>query len=548
MTCRRMLRVTSGRVATVIAATAALLAAGATGAMARTGPGGAPGQPGGTPGQWPLAGQNIDDTHFQAGEHEISPASVGRLAPRWTLTTADAVSATPTVDDGTVYVPDYGGKLWAVAAGSGKVQWSQDISTYTGVAGDLSRTSPAVYGNDLILGDGWILSSGAAGTSGARVFAVNRRTGKPVWSTQVDTDPNAQVTGSPVIYDGVAYVGISSKGEGNDQDSFRGAVIAVDAATGRLLWKTYTVPSNNGGGDSNKPGYYSGNAVWESSFAVDPRRGLLYVDTGNNYSVPAGVCTTPQQTGCTPPAADDYVDSLLALKLSDGTVAWADHTLNGDLWTLLQPTGPDFDFGAGPNLFTTTSPVTGRPEQLLGAGQKSGVYWAVDPATGKVVWQTTIGPADVVTNAGIEYGTATDGRRIYAAEADTAGLSYTLGGSGPYAGKTVTGGSWAALDPATGKILWQTPDPQGAVDASFVSTANGVVYAGSMAAAGTNMYALDAATGKILWSFASGGSVTGGAAIAGGSVYWGSGYCGTLCLGGTTPVLNNNKVYAFGLK
>ena len=118
MTCRRMLRVTSGRVATVIAATAALLAAGATGAIARTGPGGAPGQPGGTPGQWPMAGQNIDDTHFQAGEHEISPASVGRLAPRWTLTTAGAVSATPTVDDGTVYVPDYGGKLWAIRSGA----------------------------------------------------------------------------------------------------------------------------------------------------------------------------------------------------------------------------------------------------------------------------------------------------------------------------------------------------------------------------------------------------------------------------------------------
>jgi outer membrane protein assembly factor BamB len=124
-------------------------------------------------------------------------------------------------------------------------------------------------------------------------------------------------------------------------------------------------------------------------------------------------------------------------------------------------------------------------------------------------------------------------------------LAYTLGGSGPYAGQTVTGGSWAALDPATGKILWQTPDPQGAFDISFVSTANGVVYGGSLAATGTNMYALDAATGKILWSFAGGGSVTGGASIVDGSVYWGSGYCGTACF--TAPT-NNNKVYAFGLR
>ena len=537
---RKMLGPGRGRVAVVMAATAGLLVAAATAAAALPG-GRTLGQ---GPGQWSMAGQNIDDTHFQADEHQISPASAGRLAPRWTLTAAGAISATPTVDDGVVYVPDYGGKLWAVAAGSGRVLWSNDISGYTGVAGDQSRTSPAVYRGELILGDGWILGPN---TSGARMFAVDRRTGKLVWSTQVDTDPASIITGSPVIYDGVAYIGISSKGEGTTADSFRGAVIALDAATGKLLWKSYMVPSNNGGGDSNKPGYYSGNAVWEATPVVDPRRGLLYVDTGNNYSVPDGVCTTPQQTGCASPAADDYVDSILALRLSDGTVAWADHTLNGDLWTRPQPTGPDYDFGAGPNLFATTNPATGRPEQLLGAGQKSGVYWAVDPGTGKVVWQTIVGPAGDTVRTGIEYGTATDGRRIYVAVGNLGRTPYTLGGSGPYAGQTVTGGSWSALDPATGKILWQTPDPQGAFDTGFVSTANGVVYAGSLAATGTNMYALNAATGKILWSFASGGSVTGGAAIAGGSVYWGSGYCGTGCLGGTTPPLNNNKVYAFSL-
>jgi len=78
-----------------------------------------------------------------------------------------------------------------------------------------------------------------------------------------------------------------------------------------MLWKTYTVPSNNGNSASTLPGYYSGNAVWASSPVVDPARGLLYVGTGNNYTVPSGVCTSPGQTGCTQPAADDYVDSIL---------------------------------------------------------------------------------------------------------------------------------------------------------------------------------------------------------------------------------------------
>ena len=492
-------------------------------------------------GQWPMAGQNIDDTHFQAAEHVISPANVGRLAPRWTLTTAGAVSAIPAVFGGAVYVPDYGGKLWAVSARSGQVLWSRPISDYTGVAGDVSRVSPAVFGRDIILGDGWILNPAQAG---AKVFAVNRHTGALDWVTQVDTDPAAVITSAPVIHDGVAYLGISSKGEAGGPGTFRGAVVALDAATGRVLWKAYTVPSNNAGNDSNLPGYYSGNAVWASSPVVDPARGLLYVGTGNNYTVPAGVCTAPGQTGCTQPAADDYVDSILALRLSDGTVAWADHTLDADLWTVPQPDGPDFDFGAGPNLFT----VPGSNRQLLGIGQKSGVYWAVDPATGNVAWQRVVGPAGKGGNGGIEYGTATDGQRIYVAEGDTAGKPYTLGGSGPFAGQTAQAGSWAALDPATGKILWQTPDPGGSFDTSFVSAANGVVYAGSLAATSTSMYALDAATGEISWRFDSGGSVTGGAAIADGSVYWGSGYCGTQCLVEGTPLTNNNKVYAFGLR
>ncbi|MER7639367.1 PQQ-binding-like beta-propeller repeat protein [Streptomyces sp. NPDC126522] len=534
MTTRRVWWAGRGRLTAAMVAAAALLMPGASAAEASTG------QELVTA-QWSMAGQNLGDTHFQAAEHKISRANAGRLAPRWTATVGGGVSATPTVYDGTVYVPDYGGKLSAIDARSGRVLWSRAVSSYTGVADDLSRTSPVVNGNELILGDGWILNSS---TAGARVFAVDRFTGAPRWSVQADTDPASVITGAPVVHHGVAYVGISSKEEAGGPGTFRGAVKALDAATGRVLWSSYMVPSNNGGGDSNLPGYYSGNAVWSSSPVVDPGRGLLYLGTGNNYTVPDGVCTAPEQTGCTPPAADDYVDSILALRLQDGTVAWADHTLDADLWTLPRPSGPDFDFGAGPNLFTTTNPATDRSEQLLGIGQKSGVYWAVRPATGEVAWQTRVGPDGNVANGGIVYGTAADGRRVYVAEGDTAKLPYTLGGSGPYAGKTVTGGSWAALDPATGKILWQTPDPVGAVDDSFVSTANGVVYAGSLADTGTNMYALDAKTGTILWSFASGGSVTGGAAIVDGSIYWGSGYCGTGCLG-TGPLTNNDKVYAF---
>jgi polyvinyl alcohol dehydrogenase (cytochrome) len=108
-----------------------------------------------------------------------------------------------------------------------------------------------------------------------------------------------------------------------------------------------------------------------------------------------------------------------------------------------------------------------------------------------------------------------------------------------------SGGSFAALDAATGKILWQTADPRQAADMGFVSTANGVVYADSIAKTGNDMYALDAATGTIRWSFAGGGPVTGGAAIVGGTVYWGSGYNYSVLCGSTCP--STNKFYAFRL-
>jgi polyvinyl alcohol dehydrogenase (cytochrome) len=438
-----------------------------------------------------------------------------------------------------------------VDAQSGAVRWSATIASYTGVAGDLSRTSPAIAGGELITGDGWAVGPN---TGGARVFAVNRTTGQLLWSTKVDTHPVSMITSSPVVYGGVAYVGVSSKEETLSLKpaypccTFRGAVVALNVRTGQMLWKTYTVPSNNNGSDANLRGFYSGGAVWDSSPVVDARRGLLYVGTGNNYTVPPGVCTKPGETGCTAPDAGDRIDSILALRLSSGATVWADRTIDADVFNgACRPPacGPDFDFGSAPNLFTTINPSTGSPEQLLGIGQKSGIYWAVQPCTGKIVWTTRVGPTGNL--GGIEWGSATDGRRIYVAEANSNFVRYTLGGSGPYAGQTVTGGSWAALDAATGKILWQTPDPQGAMDLGYVSAANGVVYAGSAIGFGQNMYALDARTGKILWGFASRGAVVSGAAIVSGSVYWGSGYYFSNCLPGAPGCGVNNKLYAFSL-
>jgi polyvinyl alcohol dehydrogenase (cytochrome) len=473
---------------------------------------------------WTSAGQNAHNTRDAATEQILGPGNVARLTPRWVLTTGGDVAATPTVSAGTVYVPDLAGSLWAVSAVDGTVIWSRKVGDYTGAAGDSSRTSPAVYGNEIVIGNGF-LTSPVVSRVGAYLMGIDAGTGTLLWRTQVDSNPYAVVTGSPVIDGGVIYAGVSSVEETipGITHTFRGSVVALSAQTGRILWQTYTAP----------PGY-TGNSIWGSTPVVDHTTGLVYVATGNNYTVPAGVCSTPVQTGCTPPAADDYLDSVLGLDLTTGAVAWARKTLTADVWTDITPEGPDDDFGSGPNLYTVS--IGGTPTDLLGIGQKSGLYWALDPATGAVAWKTQVGPGGL--DGGIQWGSATDGTRVYAAIADfPSPQPYTITSANGQT-STITGGSWSALDAATGKILWQTADPQGAADLGFVSTANGVVYAGSAALAGNTMYALDATAGTIAWSFPSGGSVISGAAVADGSVYWGSGYY---------TGASNNKLYAFSL-
>jgi polyvinyl alcohol dehydrogenase (cytochrome) len=142
------------------------------------------------------------------------------------------------------------------------------------------------------------------------------------------------------------------------------------------------------------------------------------------------------------------------------------------------------------------------------------------PETGAVVWQTQVGPSGAL--GGTPWGSASDGRRIYVAIANFYGIPYEIA-SADGQKTTTNSGSWAALDPATGRILWQVADPQQAGDLGYVSSANGVMYAGSTAASGATMFALDAASGRILWDFASGSPVISGAAIAAGHVYWGLG-------------------------
>jgi polyvinyl alcohol dehydrogenase (cytochrome) len=490
---------------------------------------------------WMSAGGNRQNTRYQASEHNLSASNVGSLVPRWMLTTGGDVSATPAVDADTVYFPDWAGSLYAVDKFNGQVKWITSIPAVTSLPGDKARATPAVTEDKVIIG-----TQGPFG-GGGLVLAFNKFTGALVWATVADTHPAAVITQSATVFDGLVYVGVSSQEEGLAAVvpgypccSFRGSMLALDLDTGAIVWKTYMAPEG-----------YSGSAVWGSSPAIDTKRGQVYIATGNNYSVPQEVldCVaaagddSDAQAACLP--ADDHFDSIMALDRMTGEIRWATRSIPFDAWTAdclpfygdgsncPDPAGPEYDFGQAPALFTVKPSGMGKPHDLVGVGQKSGQYWALNPDTGAVVWLTQAGPGGFA--GGLQWGSAVDGQRVYTANANSNLMPWYLPG-----GTLTTVGIWSGLDAVTGAILWQTVPPNGGSASGPVTTANGLVFGCTLDPQG-HMYAMDASTGAVLWSFASGGSCVSGAAISEGMLYWGSGYSN---LGFGTA---NNKLYAFGL-
>jgi polyvinyl alcohol dehydrogenase (cytochrome) len=505
---------------------------------------------GGGPG-WGMIGNDSTNTRNQPLEHDIKPENAGRLAPKWIATTAGDVSATPAVVDGAVYFGDFGGMLWKLDAATGHVIWSHLVADYTGIAGDIARTSPSVAGDTLIVGD----------LRHPILLGINAKTGALRWITQVHPDPKGIMTGSPVLAGDTIYSGVSASGASGPGATFRGALVALNAQTGRLLWRSYSLPDNGG-----VAGGYAGATMF-SPPAVSVPLGLVYGTFGQAYTEPASVAACHAAHGGFSESCEQsgsFLKSIVAFDVETGAPQWS-YRVQGHApwlqacgglppiitWCAPESDGEKWDLGgSGVNVMRLR--MDGHWRDVVGIGAKSGVYTLLDAKTGEFIWNTLIGPGG--DQGGMEWGTAFDGARIYASITNHHHIPYNLTQNGIVTNATVTGGSWAALDPITGTILWQTADPQvetvpglgtvGVWDLAPVTAANGIVYAASMAKlAGQNqMFALDAASGAILWQFPAGSSVNAGPAVVNGTVYWGSGYARSGVEGS-----GNNRLYAFSI-
>jgi polyvinyl alcohol dehydrogenase (cytochrome) len=475
-------------------------------------------------GDWPTWQGDLTGTRSNQAERAINPGNVAGLKLKWAYAypkTGVPAKSQPAVVGDTLYVGGADNQFRALDARSGRTKWVftiPDSDLGTGPAANFD--GPAVVDARVFFGD-----------SAGRVWALDTRTGRLLWQLQTETHPAALHTSSPLVYRGRVYIGASSAENTLDRSqpccTFRGHIDAIDARTGRLDWRYYTVPpARRVGNWPNGAARFepSGAGVW-SSPVIDPLTGTLYVGTGQNYTGSAG----------------DF-DSMLALDARTGAVRWKQQLNRADTWRaacnepdaegfcpgLRDGTALDYDIGATPNIFRVGH------RTLVGVGQKSGVYHVFDARTGAIVWQRALGvPLPSGGISGIQWGSSYDGRRLYIATyfADP--------------------GTLFALDPATGAVLWDTPNPAdgcttGGAAASpdvctlahtpAVSTTPGLVWEGSNDG---KMRAYDARTGAVLWTYdtirdfagvngltghGSSLSGNGGAVIAHGMVYVQAGY------------------------
>jgi polyvinyl alcohol dehydrogenase (cytochrome) len=478
---------------------------------------------------WPGWSPSPDNARYQSAEQAgLNAANVARLELKWAYGYAGDIVAfgAPTVVSGTLFVGSAGGVVQALDARTGCVQWLYQ-------ANGPVRAAPTMVeqGADKTL----VFSDQNGG-----VYAVNAVTGKLRWQKRVEEHEATRLTGSFAVHDGVAFVPAASWEETRSNDSayecctFRGSITAVRIADGSVVWKAYLVdaPKATGRTAAGTPTHGpSGAGVW-SAPTVDARRNLLYVTTGDNYSKPATATS----------------DAVVALDLASGRVVWSQQTTPNDVWNgacnsgganCPEGAGPDHDFGSSAMLLRGPN-----GSDVLVAGQKSGVVYALDPANrGKVLWQTRVGKGG--TNGGVQWGMASDGRKVYAAVSDVVRLQ-NVSGAAPVGSAQLDpaqGGGLSALDLATGNRVWFAPSTPCApprlgcspAQPAAVTAIPDAVFTGSVDG---HLRAFATADGKLLWDFdtvrdyrtvngvaAKGGSLDGaGPVIVDGMVFANSGY------------------------
>jgi len=477
---------------------------------------------------WNGWGNGLANTRYQpAAAAGLTAAQVPRLKLKWAFGFPTGVSANaqPTVVAGRVFVGSDNGYFYSLDARTGCLYWSFQ-------QGSIVRNSPMV---GAVTGQGASRFAVFFGDGHANVYALDAQDGRLLWKTKVDPHFVARITAGVTYYNGKVFVPVSSSEEfssGHPDYSCctsRGSVVALDANTGKEIWKAWVVQEEPkpyrtmpNGVVLYKP---AGGAVWNAP-TVDPVRGAVYVGTGDATTAPPAKTT----------------DAIMAVDINTGKLLWSYQATENDVFmggcngpnrseACPSPMGPDMDIGNSPIL--TTLPNGKRA--LLG-GTKSADVFALDPDNnGALLFR--------MNAAGGPTGGGRGGRGtiVWGGAADADHVYYGAGAAG-----------LAAIGPATGERAWVFQAQGGAALGAAPTVIPGVVFQG-----GSNgrLYAVTAADGKPIWEFdtsqefetvnrmvAHGGAIsTSGAVVVDGMVFVGSGYAvGTGATAG-------NVLLAFGI-
>ena len=458
-------------------------------------------------------------TRFQSARAAgLTSQSTPKLKLKWSFGFPGVATSfgTPSIFEGRVLVGDANGVVYSLDARTGCTYWS-----YTASAG--VRVAPVV-------GDGSVYVGDLRGN----VYALNADTGVLIWKTRPEPHPLAVITGSPKLYGGRLYVPVSGRDESMAATNpsyecctFRGSIVALDAATGKKLWQGYTIsetPKITGQNAKGAKTWGPSGAVPWSSPTLDLEKHAVYIGTGVNYSLPS----TPSS------------DAIVAFDMDTGGMLWTRQFTEGDMYNFACvgqdktncPRDPfvDVDFGNSGVLRKL-----GPTARILVAGDKGGTLYGIDPdRQGALLWKRKVAAGGL--NGGFMWGGASDDQ----------GAVY-FGISDFTAGKPETGGGLVALSLATGEQIWRTPAPKptcltlpgcSAAQPAPVTVIPGVAFLGSWDG---HIRAYATKTGAILWDFdtvqdfqtinhmkARGGSINSMApAVAGGMLYITAGYSGT---------------------
>jgi polyvinyl alcohol dehydrogenase (cytochrome) len=491
----------------------------------------------------PFGSPNWNGWGVNPAQHRFQPASMAQLSAdqvpslklKWAFgfPGVSQAYAQPTVVGGRIFVGSAGRKVYSLSVESGCQYWVFDTEAPVRAA-----ITIAVNGNT------W---TAYVADQGANVYALNAITGAQLWKREIDNHPSAVITGAPSLSGKLLYVSTSSSEEGTSVTptyeccKFRGSVTALDAATGTLRWRTFTIadeprPTRKSAGGTQLWGP-SGAAVW-SSPTVDAKTRRVYITTGDGYSDPVANTT----------------DAFMAFDADSGKLIWSRQMTANDAYVIgcelpaplnancPQANGPDLDFGSSPMLID----LPGGRRALI-AGQKSGVVHAVNPETGEILWQRRVGQGGKV--GGVQWGSAYDGTNIYVALSDvvmapappgTAGAQPSMLGA-PMLLDSKAGGGLFAMNPQTGAAVWSTPHPGcqkpgcSPAQSAAITAIPGVIFSGGLDG---HLRAYAANDGRIIWDVdtireyetvngikATGGSLDGpGPVVVGGAVFVNSGY------------------------